>query len=189
MRIRFSILGLMALVLFVGVGFAALRYATGWWSSGVFTATLIGLALSGAYAAHRRGPRRAFWSAFVAFGVGYMILAFGPWCEDSIRPRLITSKMIDLAYPRFTQYGSPLLFTPNGRFFPVRESDATVRIWGPDATRQARFQSIGHSLAALLLATIGGTASRFFYAHRDEQRREVAEKVAGVMLRVLEAGL
>jgi hypothetical protein len=192
MRLRFSIRGLMALVSFVGIGFAALRYATDWWASGVFTATLIGLALSAAYAVHRRGPRRAFWSAFATFGAGYMIMAFGPWCETAIRPRLLTTKMIDLAYPRFTEVGSPISFSfsPDVHIIPpVGRDDPTVRIWGPHASRQDRFASIGHSLAALLIAGIGGTASRYFHANRDERRREAAEKAAGVILRVLEAGL
>ena len=189
MRISFTIRGLMVLVLFTGVGFAALRYATDWWSSGVFTATLIGLALAALYAINRRGPRRAFWSAFVAFGASYMILAFGPWCETTIRPRLLTTKLIDLAYPRFTQGVKPISVIPDGRILPIGGSDVTVRIWGPVATQRDRFESIGHSLAALLLAAIGGTASRYFYTHRDEQRRVAAEKAAGVVMRVLEAGL
>src|SRR3954451_23898489 len=99
MRLRFSIRGVMGSVLFAGVGVAALRSATDWWASGLFTATLLGLSLAALFAAYRRGPRRAFWSAFVAFGAGYLVLAFGPWCETSIRPRLLTTKILDAFFP------------------------------------------------------------------------------------------
>src|SRR4051794_12280898 len=54
-QLRFSIRGLIALVLLGGVGFAALRSATEWWVSGIYTATLIGFALAAVYAANRRG--------------------------------------------------------------------------------------------------------------------------------------
>src|SRR5438477_12390713 len=92
MRPQFPIAWLLAAIGFCGVAFAALRSATGWWASLVFTATLIGLAFSALYAVHRRGPRQAFWSAFVAFGAGYMVLVFGPGCETSVRPRLLTTR-------------------------------------------------------------------------------------------------
>jgi hypothetical protein len=203
MRFRITIARLIAAIGFIGLGLAALRFATELWASLVFTSTLLVLALAATYAAQRRGPRRAFWSAFVAFGVGYMVLAFGPWCETAIRPRLLTTKVLDALYPLVTPgpEGTEALwdyatarrgtrFSPDGRILHVWNPDPSVRIWWwPDATRQARFQTIGHSLFALLPAVIGGTASRYFHAHRDERRREAAEKVAGVLVRVLEAGL
>jgi hypothetical protein len=191
-RLRVSSRGVLGLVLFVGVGFAALRSATEWWTSGIFTTTLIGLAFAALYTAHRRGAGRAFWSGFVAFGAGYLILAFGPWFETSIRPRLLTTRLLDLAYPMIapaSRDGTPIRFSPDGRVHPIGEPGATARVWGPDASRQARFQGIGHSLVSLLLAAIGGVASRYFYAHRNERRREAAERAVGVMLKVLEAGL
>src|SRR5438477_4086400 len=99
MRPQFPIAWLLAAIGFCGVAFAALRYATDWWASIVFTMTLIGLAFSALYAVYRRGPRQAFWSAFVAFGSGYMLLVFGPWCEISIRPRLLTTKLFGTVFP------------------------------------------------------------------------------------------
>src|SRR5262245_4152001 len=95
MRPRFTISRLIAAVVFCGVGLAALRFATAWWASVVFTATLLALALAALYATQQRGPRRAFWAAFAAFGAGYLLLAFGPWCETAIRPRLATTKALE----------------------------------------------------------------------------------------------
>ena len=76
MRLRFSIASLLVAIIFCGVSLAALRSATGWWASGIFTTTLTGLAFAALYAVSRRGPRRAFGAAFAAFGWGYSVLTF-----------------------------------------------------------------------------------------------------------------
>src|SRR3954470_585194 len=144
MRLRFSIRGVMALVLIVAVGIAALRSATGWAASLGFTMTLLGLSLAIPFAANRRGPGRAFWSAFVAFGFGYLLLAFGPWCETSIRPRLLTTKMLDALYPFVTPEADRsvgiwdattekriLSFSPDGHILMPARSDPAARLWGP----------------------------------------------------------
>ncbi len=205
---RITIARLIAAIGFIGVCLAALRFATDWWASVVFTSTLLALALAATYAAQRRGPRRAFWSAFVAFGVAYMVLAFGPWCETAIRPRLATSKLLDTLFPLLHPTADTAVLHPS--------TDTAVRVWdaatgkpvrgvsfspdgrvvgwnrkaaSPQGPAHGHFQDIGHSLWALLLAAIGGTVSGYFYANRDERRREAAEKAAGVLLRVLEAGL
>src|SRR5690242_17133357 len=59
MRLQFPIAWLLAAIGCCGVAFAALRSATDWWASIVFTATLIGLSFSALYAVFRKGPRRA----------------------------------------------------------------------------------------------------------------------------------
>jgi hypothetical protein len=201
MKSRTTILGLMAAVLLAAILFAALREATDWWASGIFTTTLTGLAFAALYAVYRRGERRAFWAVFAVFGWGYIVLTFGPGCETTIRPRLVTTRLLDALFPivhpapeptvRFwdASTGKPLdagkpanhvTFAPDGRMLG----------WGM-GTSPAResFQDIGHSLAALLLAGIGGVASRYFHGHRDERRKEAVEKAAGVILKVIEAGL
>src|SRR5690348_13036383 len=194
MRLGFSIASLLAAIIFCGVGLAALRSATGWWASGVFTATLLGLALAAVYAVHRRGTRRAFWSAFVAFGSGYMLLAFCPGCETSIRPRLLTTRLLDALSPIVHPGGERAIrlwdvTDPEPHYVAYTPQGGSATVTGTPTLVRRHFQDIGHSLIALLLAMIGGTASRYFYAHRDERRREAAEKAAGVMLKIIEAGL
>src|SRR5262249_32383629 len=164
MKARTTILGLMAFVLLVAIGFAALREATGWWASGAFSATLLVLALAAAYAVHRRGPRRAFWSAFAAFGWSYMLFAFCPVCETSIRPRLLTTKLLDALAPIVhPATNAELLYavvvSPQGG-----TEDGMAAVTGNPAAVRQHFQDIGHSMIALLLAAIGGIASRSFYA-------------------------
>jgi hypothetical protein len=201
MKTRPTILGLMAVVLLAAVGVGALREATDWWASGIFTTTLIALAFATLYAVYRRGPRRAFWAAFAAVGWGYIVLTFGPGCETTIRPRLVTTRLLDALLPivhpapeptvrlwdsttgKPVNAGSPVnqvMFSPDGR--------RIVRAMGRWPNREP-FQDIGHSLIAFLLAGIGGVASRSFHAHRDERRKEAVEKAAGVVLKVIETGL
>ena len=52
-RIRFNIASLLVVVLFVAVGFAALRESSEVWDSGVFTLTLAVLLVSILLAIHR----------------------------------------------------------------------------------------------------------------------------------------
>jgi hypothetical protein len=189
MRPRISIASLLAAIIFCGVSLAALRSATGWWASGIFSATLLGFALAAAYAIHRRGPRRAFWSAFATFGWSYLLLAFGPGCETSIRPRLLTTKLLDALAPMVHPTTRAELLYAVVVSPPGRTGDGMAAGTGNPAVVHQHFQDIGHALIALLLAAIGGMASRYFYANRDERRREAAEKAAGVILKVIEAGL
>ncbi len=73
---RFTILGLMGLVLGLAVAIAALRNADDYWAGWTMMATalLIGLATLGA--AYHSGRRRAGRLGFAVFGGGYFALAF-----------------------------------------------------------------------------------------------------------------
>ena len=173
MRLRVSIRAIMAVVLAAGLGLAALRSASEWWASGIFSLTLLGFALAAAYASQRRGPRRAFWAAFVVFGVGYLVLAFAPWFQDAARPRLLTTRLLDFAQPLLDparRLAEPFSPSPDGRGLLPDRSPSVARLWGPDASRQDRLQTIGHCLSAWLLAALGGVANRYFWERRDGRR-------------------
>jgi len=87
-HIRFSIASLLLVVLFVAVGFAALRESNETWNSGDFTLTLAALLISILLAIHRTESRRAFWIGFALFGWIYLGLSLVP----SIEYRLLTTK-------------------------------------------------------------------------------------------------
>ncbi len=87
-RIRFNIANLVAVILILGVGCAALREATDLWVSSIFSLTLGVLLLSILLAVHRREKRRAFWLGFALFGWIYLALTLMPSTES----RLITGK-------------------------------------------------------------------------------------------------
>lgn len=99
-RPRFSIAGLMGLVVVVAVGVAALRSGSEDWAGIVLTLTLglLGAAVLGAI--YRTGPRRAFWVGFALFGWGYLALTYAPWFGSEVGPRLATTRGLDLLFAR-----------------------------------------------------------------------------------------
>jgi hypothetical protein len=186
-RPRFHIGTFLILVVFLGVGFAALRESNELWNSGSFTLTLGILLTSVLLAAHRRESRRAFWSGFALFGWTYLGLSLIP----SIESRLLTTKglaYLDSKTPGrslgvFTlrlstsTSGSPnnqvqaVTFTSTGSQL-VTSSHGEVRLWdvatgkllqGWGGTKE-NFVKIGHSILTMLLAWLGGQLSRSLYA-------------------------
>jgi hypothetical protein len=66
-RLRFTLAQLMAIVLYCGFGFAALRNANAFWASATFSLAIItvSVALAGAYA---RKEGRTSWAGFATAG-------------------------------------------------------------------------------------------------------------------------
>ena len=81
MRVRFTIRGLMALVLLLGFGFAALRGATLGWAVASILIALLALCSATLGAVVRCGSSRPSWVGFAIFGWAYFLLHFGPWAE------------------------------------------------------------------------------------------------------------
>jgi WD40 repeat protein len=181
-RFRFRIGSLLILIIFLGVGFAALREATDLWDSIVLSVTIGALLVSLLLAIHREDERRAFWIAFALFGWVYLGLTAIP----SIESRLLTNKA--LAYLDAQLPGRPVLlsaqtwvktgnstqpvtkvtFSTNGDVLASSVSSGNMRIWSMGAGRllwsangsAENFVRIGHSLFALILAWLGGSLSR-----------------------------
>ena len=179
-RFRFHIGTLLIVIIFLSVGFAALRESNGIWDSGVFTLVLVILLTSVLLAIHRTKSRRAFWMGFALFGWTYLAISLVP----SIESRLATTKALaylDSRVPGRPQNffklhvtaGTPgnqvhsVAFSPDGNRLAT-SSLGTVRLW--DATTGRRlggwagttenFVRIGHSLIALLAGWFGGLLSR-----------------------------
>ena len=89
-HLRCNVAGLLVAVLFVAVGFAALREADELWDAWLFSLTLGLLLLAVLLAAHRTGGRRAFWAGFALFGWGCLGLSLIP----STEPRLIATRAL-----------------------------------------------------------------------------------------------
>src|SRR4051812_29116963 len=96
-RPRVSIAGLMGVVLFIGVGFAALKGASRLWASALFTLTLAVLLGASLGAVARRGPERMAWTGFAVFGWSYLILSFWllPWPKsDPLGPPPLLAEVL-----------------------------------------------------------------------------------------------
>ncbi|MDB5349146.1 MAG: hypothetical protein JWN86_393 [Planctomycetota bacterium] len=90
--LRFSVAGLMALVLAASLGFAALRFAFEPTSGIVLLLTLGVLALSVLSIAYRRKDARAFWLGFALLGWGYMLLSGESWWPSPGGTTLVVSR-------------------------------------------------------------------------------------------------
>jgi hypothetical protein len=66
---RFNIAGILGAILFLALGFAALREAEDLWDSGLFSLTLGLLLAAVLLAVHRTEARRAFGIGFALFGI------------------------------------------------------------------------------------------------------------------------
>lgn len=89
---------MMWIVSFIAVSLAALRNADETWVSIMLMLTLGALGTSVLAVFARHGRKRACWRGFVVFGTAYMLLAFGPWFSDNIRPELGTNRLLDRLY-------------------------------------------------------------------------------------------
>ena len=95
--VRFSIAGLMGIVLFAAIGFAALRYPTETWAGVVLLGTLAALAIAVVGAFCRPAPERGGWLGFAVFGWIYLVAAFEPF---DFWPRLPTHSLLELLAAR-----------------------------------------------------------------------------------------
>jgi hypothetical protein len=197
-RIRFNIASLLAAVLLLAVGFAALKESNDLWDSGLFSLTLIALLASIPLAVHRGEASRAFWFGFALFGWGYLAVSLVPSIEFRLlttkglayldskmpgRPAVIEIKLA-LANPGATSNPMQNVAAVTGDSIQVATSgsekvtilDATTgRLLGGFGGTSENFMRIGHSLLALLAAWFGGLLSRLLW--RTSQRPQKSEAV------------
>ena len=148
-RFRVSIGGLSALILAAGILMAAARSPTEPWANGTTSLALLilGVALTGAM--FRRGAGRAYWAGFAWLGWGYLLLAFGPWCDLKIAPMLVTKTAGEFLHFHFPP---SIAIRPYQRAIPVAEGGSPLYMFG--------HQQMGHSLSALLLGLLGASLAR-----------------------------
>ncbi len=100
---RYSLLGLLALVLFVAISCAALigavRAQAGstlpyWWSTGVISATVVLLVLCVLGTIFSTAKSRCAWAGALVIGLVYWALIFSSWFSTSVGTRLVTTRAI-----------------------------------------------------------------------------------------------
>lgn len=148
-RLRFSIAQSMAVVLFVGLGFAALRNADENWASATYTLAIVMIAAAPIGAFARRGTARIGWAGFAIFGWTYLLInQLPPWPIGGLgfgpihKPVLL----IEWGFARLQPYILPI---PGGR--------------GLEPYEQASL-----SLGIVLLGLVGAVVGRLL-APRDER--------------------
>jgi hypothetical protein len=185
---RFSIGSLLMLIAIVAVGMAALRYPSPLWASTIYTVAAIAIVAGVSNAILGRGARRAYWIGFALFGGAY----FYPTLFYS--NHLLTETILDLIYPHVSLRSPQLVALPPATSGPTSNSPLTfyspsspaASAWDhwtkPDYNAggalpiefsvrfsSVSFRKIGHSLAALLAATLGGIFVRWRYEENSKE--------------------
>lgn len=168
-RPRFTLRALLGLVSFVAVGCASLLRATPVVASIACGSTLLLLFATIPLCVYRTGERRAFWLGFALFGLGYYVIACGPWQPPGtdlqvtrLRARLPTTKLLDWIYGKLPTKPAPPGRAGGGMFqisggmgggmvgVPIR-----VPIVDSDD-----FALVGHALWSMVLALAGAAFTR-----------------------------
>jgi hypothetical protein len=194
-RFRMTIRLAMALVLFAGVGLAALRDPSVWWVSGL-VACLIGLLLTACVGAmYRTGRERAFWLGIVVFGGGYLLLSRVLSTDATGNPVAFTNRALDtfaLNLRSAPAVGAKILAEMNGNFrlASVLQIDRANGVYfvhydGLNDAHNALlsraqinfasdddYHAVGNSLVVILLAMTGPVVAVAFYDTRERRRGE-----------------
>jgi hypothetical protein len=83
-RLRFTLAQLMAIVLFTGFGFAALRNADAFWASATYTLALLMISVAPLGALTRKGRARMAWAGVAVFGWTRLLVGALPHFRDSV---------------------------------------------------------------------------------------------------------
>jgi hypothetical protein len=176
---RVSIAGMMGLILVVAVGLAGLKEGTYWWAWASVTLTVLALLVASLNAMFRPRRARPFWAAFALFGLTYLMLNFAEWSVPTAGNLGVpTAWLLDELHPRIhpiPEYEPD----PNPMIVQLALQRITPRLkpgskeWGGHIEY---YRQVGHSLAALAFATLGGLGARFAYAPRRSRRQGAGDE-------------
>jgi hypothetical protein len=183
-RARFSIRGLMMAIVLMAAAFAALRTPSRLWANAWFSMALAGITLAVPAALCARDGDRAFWCGFAACGWVYFLVSLGPWVHRETSFQLFTTTVLDIAAPHIVE-NEYLLRSYMAGFNPPKapQSPTPWQVWNlPDFTEgetwhlgyatlhcPGLYLRIGHAAFTLLLAFLGGEASRYLHSTRPER--------------------
>ena len=145
-RFRFSVAGLMAVMIPIALGLAALHEATQVWVNIVFNLVVAALLAATYQAKRQKGVAGAWWAGFASFGWAQLVLGLvgNSWGQSfSISPDLVTQEI-------------------TGRLASLLEPDnsaAAVKTW------TAKFLVV-HCVSSLMFGLLGGAIFGLF-ASRD----------------------
>ena len=148
-RLRFSIAQLMAIVLYLGFGFAALRNADRFWASATYTLALIMIALASIGAFARRGTARMTWAGFSVFGWTYLLIdQLPPWAIGGLGAGPIPKPVL------LIEWGAALLQ------HHINPQSTRGMAW-------VEYEQVSLSLGIIFFGLVGAVVGRLL-ARRDE---------------------
>jgi len=149
-RPRVTIAALMAVVLTVALGFAALRNANDFWASATFTVAIVMIVGASPGALAREGAARMTWAGFAAFGWTYLLLSVLPPRPVGVfgfRPVQWPDLLINSEMSYLYSY-----FEPRGGFLEVHNQ-------------------VIHSLQLILFGLVGAVVGRLVAVKDDRTDR------------------
>jgi hypothetical protein len=177
---RFSIRGLMVMIVLLCIAFAALRYPTPLWANVWYSMSVASITLAVPAAIYRRSEQRAFWVGFAICGWVYFILALAPWMQGEAGFQLVTTTILDLMAPHIVQTDY-LVRSYIGGFNPqyALGQPTPWQVWNlpefpPEnpwhrvgyvtLTSPGLYLRIGHAYFCVLIAFVGGWIVRYLAA-------------------------
>jgi hypothetical protein len=143
-KVRFTIGGIMAVVLVLAVGFAALKSANGVWAGVILMMTYGALSLAIVAVLCCRDVQRVWWIGFAVFGWGYIRSASG-WLSPFPLGNLPTVALLDWL---------------SAQLGVVHEPDFQHMM----NSENVGFIQISNCLWAMLFGILGGVLARAFFA-------------------------
>ncbi len=188
-RPRFSIASLLVVIGVFGIALGAFRNPSYLWANVTFSVAFAAIVLAIINTIYGRGADRAYWLGFALCGGIYFATCTVPGIRDSLCPRLVTEVIFDLLYPHVSPQPPPpppaqpgIVVIPQGqvgwqlgvrvpappvpvsRWSAWTEPDRTNGLGYPIGTinlvSSEAFRQIGHALATLMVAVMGGTYAR-----------------------------
>ncbi|HEV3167424.1 MAG TPA: hypothetical protein VGZ22_25670 [Isosphaeraceae bacterium] len=168
---RFSIAGLLGLVLFCAVAFAALRDPTVFWAQVTTSLTLVALIAATLGALIRARPDRARFLGFAVAGWIYATLALGPWFGEHVAPLLLTTRVLDELFLRVPSIDGKVYVALN----------APGPLGGPAYDLYLdhgfiRFHLIGHALFSVLAGWAGSVLAVLLATREQPDPRRLEER-------------
>ncbi len=169
-RIRFTISGLMGLIVVAAIGFAGIREGTEIWASLTFTVTVLLLLMALPFLFYSQRKTRAGWLGFVLFSWVYLYFAFGNWWADGPGlPPLPTKWLLSFVHDQI--HAKPQ-YVPNPNFALVQKLSygpptlsGSPTIIKPGTTYwmgdERHYRQVAHCLLALALGAFGAFWFRF----------------------------
>jgi hypothetical protein len=149
-RLRFTLAQLMALVISLGFGLAALRNADPFWASATYSLAIILIAAAPVAAFARRGTARMAWAGFAVFGWTYLLVAqIPPWPIGGLGSGPIPKPVL------LIEWGIVRLQSQ------VNPQSMRTSSW-------VQFEQVSLSLGIVLFGLVGAVVSRVL-AVRDER--------------------
>jgi hypothetical protein len=176
MRFRFTIASMMAAILIIAVGFAALRTNSVFWGGMILFTTLALLCGAIFMSLAESGPSRLAWIGCAVFGWPCFILGFGPAGNERLGPARTTA-LFEEAIP----YINPELDLEIKKFAP--QSKPQVMGYSEYAQPAARYvtglqfyRQSSHGVLTLGFAAMGALLG---YTHAVRRNRAAEAACAG----------